>query len=261
MTQERKAKTIALGITLLLCALVIALMLVLTLKRAEHGDRTWPPVDSSELLFEGEYVKLGDIPEPEHNDNNASTTAEATDISGIDRTDGGTPEKAATPLLTSEQESPAKVTKKPQPEKAGPTKEELEKQQKEKRQEEQSREIANRVKFGGSGSGSGNSGKSGSPNGNADHGALSGAPGTSLKGRTLESWARPTGRATGTIVVSVRVNRQGHVIAASYSRGTGAVAANTAARQSCVQAAKNSRFSVSTEAPAEQTGTITYKFD
>ena len=61
------------------------------------------------------------------------------------------------------------------------------------------------------------------------------------------------------IVVSVRVNRQGHVIAASYSRGTGAVAANTAARQSCVQAAKNSRFSVSTETPAEQTGTITYK--
>lgn len=261
MTQERKVKSIALGITLLLCALVIALMLVLTLKRAEHEDRVWPPVDSSELLFDGEYVKFGDIPEPAHNDNKASSTAQSPDISGIDRTDGDTPEKAPAPVITSEQESPAKMTKKPQPEKAGPTKEELEKREKEKRQQEQKKEIANRVKFGGTGSGRGESGKSGSPNGNADHGALSGTPGTSLKGRTLESWARPTGRATGTIVVSVRVNRQGHVIAASYSRGTGAVAANTAARQSCVQAAKNSRFSVSTDAPAEQTGTITYKFD
>ncbi|MDE7024666.1 MAG: hypothetical protein K2O88_02160 [Paramuribaculum sp.] len=260
MTNNRRAKIIALSVTIVLCALMIAMMLMLTLKRAEHSERTWPPVDSSELLFEGEYVKLGDIPEPEQNDNNASE-AEATDISGIDRTNAGTPEQAPAPVLTSEQESPAKVTKKPQPENPGPTKEELEQQQKEKLQQEQSQQIANRVKFGGSGSGKGNSGKSGSPNGNADHGALSGAPGTSLKGRSLESWARPTGHATGTIVVSVRVNRQGKVIAASYSRGTGAVAANTAARQSCVQAAKNSRFSVSMEAPAEQTGTITYKFD
>lgn len=259
MTNSR-VKIVALGITLLLCALMIALMLVLTLKRAEHTERRWPPVDSSELLMDGEYVKLGNIAEPNRDDNTESAS-EATDISGQDRTDAGSPEAAPAPLLTSTKQSPAKVTKKPQPEKNGPTKEELEQLQKEKRQQEQSREIANRVKFGGSGKGSGSSGKSGSPNGNADHGALSGTPGTSLKGRTLESWARPTGRATGTIVVNVRVNRQGSVVAASYSHGTGAVAASTAARQSCVQAAKNSRFSVSTDAPAEQRGTITYRFD
>lgn len=257
---NRKTKIIALSITLLLCALMIALMLVLTLKRVEHTDRTWPPVDSSELLFDGEYVKLGDIPEPA-NDEQASSPAEATDISGVDRTDGGKPAQAPSPLLTSQQESPAKVAKQPQPETPGPTKEELEQKQKEKRQQEQSREIANRVQFGGTGKGEGTSGQSGSPNGNASHGALSGAPGTSLRGRTLESWARPTGRATGTIVVSVRVNRQGIVTAASYSHGTGAVAASTAARQSCVQAAKNSRFSVSHDAPTEQRGTITYRFD
>lgn len=257
---NRRAKIIALGITLLLCALVIALMLVLTLRRAEHIDRVWPPVDSSELLMDGEYVKLGNIPEPNH-DNDTESASEATDVSGNDLHDGGTPEAAPAPLVTTGKESPAKVTKKPQPEKTGPTKEELEQQQKEKRQQEQSREIANRVKFGGSGKGSGTSGKSGSPNGNADHGALSGTPGTSLKGRTLESWARPSGRATGSIVVSVKVNRQGMVTDASYSHGTGPVAANTAARQSCVQAAKNSRFSVSNDAPAEQRGTITYRFD
>lgn len=243
MTQERKVKSIALGITLLLCALVIALMLVLTLKRAEHEDRVWPPVDSSELLFDGEYVKFGDIPEPAHNDNKASSTAQSPDISGIDRTDGGTPEKAPAPVITSEQESPAKVTKNRSRKKPDPPKRNLKKRERETPTRTK-KEIANRVKFGGTGSGRGESGKSGSPNGNADHGALSGTPGTSLKGRILESWARPTGRATGTIVVSVRVNRQGHVIAASYSRGTGAVAANTAARQSCVQAAKTAVFGV-----------------
>ncbi|WP_301385285.1 hypothetical protein [uncultured Duncaniella sp.] len=56
------------------------------------------------------------------------------------------------------------------------------------------------------------------------------------------------------------VNRQGQVTAASYQTGTGAAAANAATRQSCVTAARASRFSVDNDAPAIQTGTITYRF-
>ncbi len=242
-----KARWLASGLTLLLCVIAVVLMTVLTLKRAERGACEWPPVDSSELLFEGEYVMRGDIPEPDF-DQEQSAVSESPDV-------------AATPLSVSEQPSPMKEKVKPEPEKNGPAKEELERLEKEKRENEARQQISNRVKFGGTGSGTGKSGKSGSPDGNASHGALSGAPGTSLKGRTLESWARPAARATGTIVISVRVNRQGRVIRSSYRGGTGAVAADKGARTSCEQAALKSQFSVSLDGPAEQIGTITYRFD
>ena len=88
-----------------------------------------------------------------------------------------------------------------------------------------------------------------------------GTPGTNLKGRTLSSWEKPAGTQTGTITITVRVNRQGHVIAASYATGTGPVASQPAARRSCEQAAMRSRFSVDLDAAVEQTGTITYRFE
>lgn len=260
MDFNRRTRLLAASLTLLLCVAMVTVMMLLTLKRADSSERRWPPVDSSELLLDGEYVMRGDIPEPDHNEAQ-SAQSEAPDNGGEDMEDQGEPNNAPSPLLTSTQESPMKEKPKPQPEKPGPTKEEMALKEKEKRENEAREQISSRVKFGGTGTSSGSAGKSGSPNGNASQGALSGAPGTSLKGRTLESWARPTGRATGTIVISVRVNRQGNVISAVYRSGSGAVASLKAARSSCENAARNSRFSVALDGPAEQSGTITYRFD
>ena len=262
MTPDQKARIISAVSTAIIFVGVILLLLSMYLTYTGDTPRVWPPEDTSELLLAGEYVMAGDIPEPQHSEPtpapaSASDAAPATE----DLTDAGPAGEAPTPVISSKQESPMKVREEPKPEKPGPTKEELEAQEKERRQKEAAERISNRVSFGGTQSGKSSSGTSGSPNGNASSGALSGMPGTNLKGRTLASWEKPAGTATGTIVVSVRVNRQGKVVGATYASGTGAVASNSAARRSCEQAALRSRFSVDEDAPAEQTGTITYRFE
>lgn len=257
-------RAVAAIVTAIIAVAVLLLLLTAGLHYSPVTDRVWPPVDSAELLFEGEYVKLGDVARPVAQETPATERRNNTEQAheSHDRADAGPAGEQPTPPITSERESPMKVEPKPKPEKAGPTKEEIARREAEKKRKEEAGRISKRVNFGASKStGKSGEGTSGSPNGNADHGALSGAPGTSLSGRTLESWSKPTGRATGKIVIAVRVNRQGHVVGASYRSGSGAVASLTAARQSCVQAALKSRFSVSLDAPAEQTGTITYNFD
>lgn len=261
-SEEQKARIISAACTVVIFAVLLALMLTLYLRYTGDEPRVWPPEDTSELLLDGEYVMTGDIPEPDHSDNSpAPSAASEAAPETEDMKDAGPAADQPAPPVTQKQESPAKVKEKVRPEKTGPTKEELEQQEKERKQREAAERINNRVSFGGSGNGKKAEGKSGSPNGNSANGALAGMPGTNLKGRTLASWEKPAGTETGTIVVSVRVNRQGKVVAASYSSGTGAVASSSAARRSCEQAALRSKFSVDLDAPAEQTGTITYRFE
>lgn len=257
-----KPRIIALGTTVVFHALVVLLLLLLYLRYSGEEKRVWPPEDTSELLLEGEYVKLGDVPQPSQPQSNPAPAASdpKPQQETEDLKDAGEPAETAPPTVTTTKESPMKIEKKPEPEKPGPTKEELEEQAKAKREAETAKQISNRVKFGGQQSGSSESGTSGSPNGNSTSGALNGSPGYSLRGRSLESWSSPSGTNTGTIIISVRVNRQGQVTSASYSGGSGAVSSDPAARKSCEQAARQSKFSVSTSAPAEQVGTITYRF-
>lgn len=122
--------------------------------------------------------------------------------------------------------------------------------------------IKERVNFSSTGKTGTDAARAGSRDGNTTSAdaALSGAPGHSLKGRSLAHWEKPVAYTTGIIVVSVRVNREGKVISATYLRGSGNVASSAKARSSCVQAALQSAFSVDTDGPAEQRGTITYKF-
>ena len=116
------------------------------------------------------------------------------------------------------------------------------------------------MKFGSNSSAGTGKGKSGSPEGNSTTGALSGAPGYSLTGRSLEHWTLPVKTApNGSVTVRVVVNQQGKVIEATVSRSVGA-AANEAVRQACIAAAKRSQFSVKLDAAPRQSGTITYKF-
>lgn len=257
---ERKRRGVAVLVSVLFHAGLLILLLALYLRAEPLQPRVWPPEDTSELLLDGEYVRIGDIAAAQ--DAGASASSEQQQES-TDPVDAGTPAPDSPAPVTAEQESPMKQKPEPVPEKTGPTREEREAADRARREAEAKKKINDRMKFG-SGSQSSQSGtapNSGSVNGNSSQGASSGKPGHSLAGRSLADWSKPVGHATGTITVSVRVNRQGQVVSAAYRSGTGDVASDRNARSSCEQAALASRFSVNEEAPAEQTGTITYRFE
>lgn len=254
-------------LTVVFHAAVAVLLFTLYLRYSPEDQlsRTWPPVDSSEVLFGGEYVMIGDTPEQADN-SDASAPAEVSETTppsplaeALENT--GKPAPQPAPVVSSQRPSPAKVIAEPPAESTGPSKAEIEAAERAKRQEETRQKIASQMKFGSAGAGADGQGKAGSPDGNSTTGVLSGTPGFNLKGRSLASWQTPPSAPLGTITVRVSVNRQGQVTEASYQSGTGAAAANTAARDNCVRAARASRFSVDSNAPAIQTGTITYRFN
>lgn len=263
MTENRN-RAIAAVATVVFHIAILFLLLWLGLTYSDtQREREWPPADTSELLLEGEYVKLGDTPVPESTpvvSESSDNSKPAAPAEADDRINAGEPAETTPPVLTSETESPVKVKPEPIPENPGPSEAEIEAAAKAKREAETQQRINQRVSFG-NGNKTNASGESGSPNGNASTGALSGKPGFSMAGRTLEQWSAPRGRETGVIVVSVRVDREGKVIDAKYRSGSGAISADAAARRSCEQAAMASRFSVDANARAEQMGTITYRFE
>lgn len=254
-----KNRVIAICVTLLLHILV-AVILVFSFLYYSWPPKDQPPPKESEILFGGEYVMLGNIQVPsiDNNMDNASSdiSKETANNDGGDAVNSGEAGEGAQ-LVSTEQESPMKV-KKERPKKTGPTKEEKAEQERIKKEKEASDKINKRVSFNSNGK---NGGKEGSPNGNADFGARSGAPGHSLKGRTLEDWGRPSSNVDGKVVIEVRVDPRGRVISARYKSGTGSAAGSMSVRRSCEQASLKSRFSVSTETTVEQVGTITWRFE
>lgn len=266
MTPSRRNHLIAMLATLLFHAVVVVILVSLYLRYspAEEATRIWPPVDSSEVLFGGEFVMTGDSPELAESSQEPAPaevnepTPPAPQAPSVENT--GAPAPNPAPVLTSGRPSPAKVIKETPDKPTGPSKAEIEAAERAKREAETRQKIASKVQFGKTGTGSTGKGKAGSPDGNSSTGSLSGTPGFNLKGRTMDSWSKPKPGPLGTITIKVSVNRQGQVTDASYQSGTGAAAANASTRQNCVNAARASRFSVDNDAPAIQTGTITYRF-
>lgn len=270
LQQQYKDRLVAgVGTAILMVLLAVWIAVVnLTVNLADIEERKWPPVDSAEIVFGGEFVKLGDIPQPMPDNSakaapSASTPEPAHD--GTDRFDAGAPSKVAPDPIVSDRPSPMKVEKKPEtPEKKGPSKEELaaerERIKRQQEQEEQSQKISSGIKNSFNRTGKPSEGTSGSPNGNSDSGVLGGTPGFNLNGRTAEVWGAARSSLAGSITIRVRVDRQGRVVGASYIGGSGPAAANSQVRNSCLSAARGSRFSVDLDAAAEQVGTITWTF-
>lgn len=262
---DKDKLTAAIATAVILVVLLIGLMF----SRFEidlSEEREWPPVDSSEIVFGGEFVKMGDLPTPTQSAESEmlpQSSAEEATHDGTDLDNQGEAVMEEPSKITLDKESPAKEETKPQLEKTGPTKEELAERERIKRENElaaQRKKINSNIKNRFNKSSSQAKGTPGSTNGNSDNGVLSGTPGYSLKGRTPEGWGYPSSTYDGTITIRVKVNRQGHVIDATYAGGTGAAAAQQSVRRSCIEAAKKSRFSVDLDAPAEQVGTITWTF-
>ena len=103
-------------------------------------------------------------------------------------------------------------------------------------------------------------GKAGQTDGNSETGAISGAPGTNVGGRTLAHWVKTSSTKSGTIVVAVSVNPDGKVISAKVQSGSGAAYADATTRTRCEQASLQCSFSVAKDETKEQRGTITWRF-
>ncbi len=262
------ARLAALVGTLLFHGLIL---LVLLLTWLFPSTPVWPPqpkadTDSAEILLGSEYVKIGDV-DVLADDASANTPATSSSeqadqpaLPGHSTITQG-PEGDVAPTVSIQRPSEVKATVRPRPETAGSSKPSAEALAKERAAQEAEAKRNSRTNFSRDKNSDAPKGNTGSPDGNADHGASAGTPGFYLAGRTLASWSKPTGAAVGTITINVTVDRQGRVIRATYGKGSGAVASSSEARQSCIRAALASQFSVAPDdAPDTQKGTITYRF-
>lgn len=239
MENNRRHRAIAAAATLLFHALLIAALVAGVLRySSEHDQPEWPPADSSEILFGGEFVMVGDQGAAEAEA--AAETADVSDVSDVtDVTD------VAAPSGNIKVPKALKVPKDPKAEKA-----EAEKAEK----AEKAEAIKDRVSFGKG------KGKAGQPDGNSADGAVSGIAASGLGNRKAVSLPSPAKGPMGKIVVKITVDRNGNVTSAAYLSGVAPANASASARRSCVEAARRSRFSADPDAPASQTGTITYTY-
>lgn len=239
MENNRRHRAIAAAATLLFHALLIAALVAGVLRYSSEQDRPeWPPADSSEILFGGEYVMVGDQGASEAEAAAETETAEAV-------------EEPANDIKVLKVSKDLKDLKVPKAEKA----KKAEKAEAEKAEKaEKAEAIKDRVSFGKG------KGKAGQPDGNSADGAVSGIAASGLGNRKAVNLPPPEKGPMGKIVVKITVDRNGNVISAAYLSGVAPANASASARRSCVEAARRSRFSADPDAPASQTGTITYTY-
>lgn len=236
MENNRRHRAIAAAATLLFHALLIAALVAGVLRYSSEQDRPeWPPADSSEILFGGEFVMIGDQGASEAEAAAETETAEAVEE----------PANDIKVLKVPKDLKDLKDLKVPKAEKA-------EKAEAEKT--EKAEAIKDRVSFGKG------KGKAGQPDGNSADGAVSGIAASGLGNRKAVSLPSPAKGPMGKIVVKITVDRNGNVTSAAYLSGVAPANASASARRSCVEAARRSRFSADPDAPASQTGTITYTY-
>lgn len=239
MENNRRHRAIAAAATLLFHALLIAALVAGVLRySSEHDQPEWPPADSSEILFGGEFVMVGDQGAAE-----AEAAAETADVSDVtDVTDVAAPS------------GDIKVPKAPKDLKAPKNLKDPKAEAEKAEKAEKAEAIKDRVSFGKG------KGKAGQPDGNSADGAVSGIAASGLGNRKAVSLPSPEKGPMGKIVVKVTVDRNGNVTSAAYLSGVAPANASASARRSCVEAARRSRFSADPDAPASQTGTITYTY-
>ena len=239
MENNRRHRAIAAAATLLFHALLIAALVAGVLRYSSEQDQPeWPPADSSEILFGGEFVMVGDQGASEAEAAAETETAEAVEEPANDI------KVLKVPKAPKDLKVP-KDLKDPKAEKA-----EAEKAEK----AEKAEAIKDRVSFGKG------KGKAGQPDGNSADGAVSGIAASGLGNRKAVSLPSPAKGPMGKIVVKITVDRNGNVTSAAYLSGIAPANASASARRSCVEAARRSRFSADPDAPASQTGTITYTY-
>lgn len=119
-SDNNRHRLIALFATVAFHVLVVVVLLTLYLRYPGEADeaRTWPPVDSSEVLFGGEYVMIGDRPEiAENTGEPAPAEAEAQEVPAPEAealVDAGEPAEPA-PLSALSAPLPPRLRRNPLP--------------------------------------------------------------------------------------------------------------------------------------------------
>lgn len=235
----------------------------------------WPPRDSSEILFGGEYVMIGDAIETmtedvENPDQSSSEDADIEpSIEAEDMADNGAIDTPPQPV-TSTEESNMPIKENPTPSTPGPTKEpeKTEPNNPPAAQQQDNKSTMKEVKFNTPGSGSSNNGGNnpGQKDGNSNNsGKLIGNSGDyNIPGYSIAHWVKPQKRFNkpGSVTVAVTVSKSGKVLSANVVGGTPALINNDEIRKACEVAAKGCSFKVNlATAKDKQRGTITYKIE
>jgi hypothetical protein len=114
---------------------------------------------------------------------------------------------------------------------------------------------------GGDGNGGGTGGGVGTGDGPGDGPGTGPGISTDIKGRKIKNLAKPiyTADDEGKIIVTVKVDKNGKVTEAKAG-ANGTTISNTTLKKQCEAAALKSTFEYKSDAPVEQSGTITYIF-
>ena len=238
---------------------------------SELFSKEWPPQDSSEILFGGEYVMIGDTYEPSdlpEEENAASTTqSEEVSIEADDMTDEGAIGDPVQPV-TSTEESPVEIVEKPVQTTSGTTKE-LEEPKTEKPSASNATNSTPSVSvtFNTPGSGNGSSGgkDKGQKEGNTkdqDAKIIGNSGDYNLPGYSIAHWVKPTEKIdkAGSIIVSVTVSSSGKVMSAKVVGGSEYLLSNEKLKTACEKAALKCSFKLNLATTKKtQKGTITYK--
>ena len=238
---------------------------------SELFSKEWPPQDSSEILFGGEYVMIGDTYEPSdqpEEDNAASSTqSEEVSIEADDMTDEGAIGDPVQPV-TSTEESPVEIVEKPAQTTPGTTKEmEEPKTEKPSASQASNSTPSVTVTFNTPGSGNGSSGgkDKGQKEGNTKNqdAKIIGNSGVyNLPGYSIAHWVKPTEKIdkAGSIIVSVTVSSSGKVMSAKVVGGSEYLLSNEKLKTACEKAALKCSFKLNLATTKKtQKGTITYK--
>lgn len=262
MTKEKKYRLIAALATLLLFVAVMVWLFMMRLGFSAPDGMEWPPADTTGLLMADEYVEIEPEPVPPvaGGDSRPDEGSTPPPPDAQDVVDAGVPAEEVTPVVSSPQPSPVKVTPKTPEKPTGPTQAEIEAKAREQRQKDASAEANNRMKFGktpgatgtgesAAGSGSGNSQQkgtysgSGSGNVNGRGVSVSGGIACPVPGKvTVRIWANPAGKVTkAEIIYPTTIS-------------------DPSVREKCLQRARAAKVTPSTDRTEDERGTITFIF-
>ncbi len=224
-------------------------------------------------MIDDEYAEIIDLPRPKskkiadptpaQTETPVDNLAEAAPQTGMEVVDQGTPGEAPEPV-TQSAPSPVKVQKQPQPKPQGPSAEELKRQ---KEEQEARRKATNLAQSAFRNAGKNNTDNNGKTPGDAGrpNGTQSSVNGRGT-GNVGGGWIMPRyndvpSTVTGSVVMMVKIDRNGKVKSVSFQGGDAPAATDPKVRAACEREVRSRNFSRNdNDAPEESTAYITYRF-
>ncbi len=274
MKTEQQARIIAAACTVVIAALLVALLGVTYISIKERVYP--PPKPKSEIVMvdEEEFIEVietqayasadGHENAASYNEETIQEQSQPTPASGTDVEDKGQPADAPK-MVTGKEPSPVKEKKDDQPKKTGPVEDKEKKQQEETKRMAQN-EVANALK---NANGKHNSSTSANDKGNSgdssvdksQQGTTGHGTGNVGGGWIIPHYSAVPSNVTGSVKMVVKIDASGKVISVSFNGGEPPAATNSAVRAAIEREVKSKKFSRSSYDDAQPaTAYITYTF-